>query len=218
MSTYITDEVWIVLKWWLRFYPPKRETPKENTAGEESAESASLGLLKKIEGERTDPKRSSDKGDRAKLRRCFNLEDIVLDRSYQALRERWEDKFGREPEAERLAVLARVLIEVKKHSSAQSLGEKMAFPAPQSDSPRISEIRFRRLLDAETFQDLLNELLRVVALLGEDVNPLNLANFILGWYADERGDKARQSLANQYYLSLIRREENKHQSLQGESL
>lgn len=136
-----------------------------------------------------------DKGSRAQLRRCKTPDEVVMVSAFHRLCRRVRPlmKDEREGWEMRIAAIAGLLAHVRKLDSRKALAEKMAEKRPGSDSPTVSELRFRRLLQRER-GELFGALIRVLGLLDKTANPFDLAQSVYYW-----GDKERKRWAFAYF-------------------
>lgn len=93
--------------------------------------------------------------------------------------------------SERVAELAATLAHVRTHAwsprMAAALGAK-----PAKESPRLmSEIRFRRLLQADTAEERMAAFRRAVHILGNTTNVADLAESLLDWSHRTFGEQRR---------------------------
>lgn len=134
----------------------------------------------------------NDKGARAELRRAHNLTAVALTAGYQrfyrqALNAHW-------PEAaapwqnERLAAIVGLLVHVKSNDD-----RKLADIMSEGERPAFSVLRFRRLLEAPTLDDVFLSLRRALPVVGHKANVHQIANDILHW-----GDKTKKEWAYAY--------------------
>lgn len=98
--------------------------------------------------------------------------------------------------------LSRVLAHVKEHDPRHPMrvaGWK-EFPADnkQQESPRLSDARFRRLLETGEGEEKVAAFTRLVALLGGSVNVAQLATDFLLWNHPDYGDRVRERWAFEY--------------------
>jgi len=122
----------------------------------------------------------NQRGERARLRRCESLDEIMLQPAYYRLC-RHDALRKQRPEA--LALVAGVLAWVEntdERPTAQLLGTPKEL---SGDTPVFSELRFQRLLASNTPEDLFQNLRRAVILLGKTASPVQLADEILHWQA-----------------------------------
>ena len=145
---------------------------------------------------------------RAELRRCRSPQDALLVREAIVLARRLS--VGRnitEKNAWRLEQslnLARVLAHVSAdspHGLMEDAGWK-SFPGDRTDDstaqPLLSELRFRRLIQAERGEELVAALVRLVQMLGGTANVGELANAFVFW-----GDRIKKGWTFSYYAAGI---------------
>ncbi len=157
-----------------------------------------------------------DRGDRAALRRAVSVDDLLLTRASHVLAQRLVSLDERKTHRrlgddvssyQRLALAAGVLSHVKDDSKdgrslAWALGE-----AAGNERALMSELRFKRLLNAVAPDDVYRQVLRAVALAKAKADVAQLADDILAWLAeaarpDSRpADSVRLHWAHDYYLS-----------------
>jgi CRISPR system Cascade subunit CasB len=134
----------------------------------------------------------ADRGNRAALRRCNNVTEVAFAPSFHALN-RSLMQHGH-VDSESLAVVAALAAHVKEHDARMSLAEQMATPKAAGGSSAVSDLRFRRLLRIQDRDELLPALLRVMRLLGGNLNLQGLAESVYGW-----NDYIRKKWAFDYY-------------------
>lgn len=133
-----------------------------------------------------------DRGGRAALRRAPDITAVVLLPAYQRLNQRlraagWPSEPWRD---DRLAAAAGLLAHVKQHSEhalAASMGQR------EGDKPRVSPLRFMRLLESPDVDALFTGLRRVLPLLQHQADVLALATDVVGW-----GDSVKKRWAYGY--------------------
>lgn len=145
-----------------------------------------------------------NKGDRAELRRCKNLEDIQKASAYQRCYWQFKKHFSPEqqvPSREQMAIIIGLAAHIEDDDlvkkADQSDNQKIDFFGYQisrGDKPKLSELRFRRLLKIKDRENLHHFLIQVVRMLDKKVNLLDLLSIAYFW-----GDKAKMSLAYKYY-------------------
>jgi len=132
-----------------------------------------------------------DKGARAQLRRCKTPEEVVMVPAFHRLCRRVRPlmKDEREGWEMRMAAIAGLLAHVRKLESRKTLAEQMAM----GDTPAVSELRFRRLLQRDR-RELFGALIRMLGLLDKKANLFDLARSVYYW-----GDKERKRWAFAYF-------------------
>jgi CRISPR system Cascade subunit CasB len=145
------------------------------------------------------PNPRADTGALARLRHCATpleamTEPATLDLFHRLRR---DNSLARDNPRDlaRVAVVAMVLAHVREDAS----GHKSAIQAVGHPEPKLSPLRFRRLLacrddDDSACEDLAREMRRFVALAGQTVNVGDLARSLLHWT-----DRTRAQWAFQYY-------------------
>jgi len=131
-----------------------------------------------------------DTGGRAALRRAPDITGVVLLPAFQRLYRRllaagWPDQTWHN---DRLAAAAGLLAHVRTQSEA-SLPKAMS----AGDKPLVSELRFRRLLDAPDVDTLFSGLRRALPLMQHSANVCGLAHDVVNW-----GDPVRKRWAYDY--------------------
>lgn len=134
---------------------------------------------------------NDNRGDRAELRRCARLAEVVFTPAYHRLRLS-VGKFG-VPHTDGLALMAGLAARVKNDTADCTFAEQMA-TGKSDGSAKVSGMRFRRLLKANESDELFAALGRIVALLGGSVNLQNLTKSVYFW-----NDRTRKQWAFEYY-------------------
>lgn len=130
--------------------------------------------------------------DRAQLRRAASLTAVTLtpgfQRFYRFLLANGLPELNADGQRDRLATIAAVLAHIKTR-------DERNFPASmrEGDQQKVSELRFRRLLESPAIDDLFVGLRRTLPLVGYAADPNRLANDIWYW-----GDKVRKDWAYAY--------------------
>ena len=140
-----------------------------------------------------DGKRSGPnlRGDRAELRRAREAADVYANPSFHALLRRLganataDDRLARAA-----AVLAAILARVERHQD----GGFARQAAAGEDGPNLSELRFRRLLQKQTAEELQGDLGRALHVLDKTADVRDLARSILRW-----NDETRRRWAFDYF-------------------
>lgn len=134
-----------------------------------------------------------DRGARAELRRAKTPTEVILTPAYHDLRYRLMPAGWRNDTA--LAVAAAVLAQVEIHDGKAPFAAQLAAPSGKGgDKARVSGLRFRRLLQHRTPEELMGPLIRAVRLLDKSANVTDLADGIHWW-----GDRKRREWAFAYY-------------------
>lgn len=136
-----------------------------------------------------------DHGERAVLRRCHTLTEIVFSPAYHRLRLALE-RFG-EVQAEQLALVTGLAARVKSNIVDGRVAEQMAI-GKADGSARVSGLRFRRLLKIKDREKLFTTMTRIIALLGGSANLPSLAQSMYFW-----NDKTRKEWAFDYYSKAV---------------
>jgi len=132
-----------------------------------------------------------NRGDRAELRRCSTLMEVVFTPAYHRLRFAILKHGIVNDNA--LALVAGLASRVKRDLPENTLAEQMAM-GKADGAARVSGLRFRRLLKIKEPDGLFNAMGRIVALLGGAVNLQNLVNGVYFW-----NDRTRKQWAFEYY-------------------
>ena len=153
---------------------------------------------------------NQNKGARAELRRCKNLKEIQKTSAYQHCYWQLIKHFTQEqivPSREQMAVIIGLAAHVEenhtKYFDTDSKKEKEYYFAYQiatpkgkekDSSPKLSELRFRRLLKIKERERLFRFLIQVIRLLDKKVNLLDLLSVTFFW-----GERVKTELAYKYY-------------------
>ncbi len=132
------------------------------------------------------------RGDRAQLRRCKSLDEIVFTEAYHEL---WRELKQHGAVYENgSAALAGILAHVKQHIPGSSLAEQMAQSKQGADKARLSGLRFRHLIKHQSHTDLYRDMIRVVHLLDNKLNVIDLARVVYWW-----NERTKKQMAYDYY-------------------
>ena len=138
-------------------------------------------------------------GRRAELRRAKTLEEVFFAPAYHDLRLRLAHTRWRDPL--RIALIAAVAVRVKDHVPATH-GERAvgaAFQMAQrrkgSDTARVSDLRFRRLLATREPDKLFQTVPRFVALVDGRIDLADVATRLYFW----NNPRTRRAWALEYY-------------------
>ena len=123
------------------------------------------------------------RGHRARLRRCATVQAVLSDRAFHRLLVTLPQFEKNHLEA--IAVIAGILSCVESDST-QMCASAMGATAAGADRPVISELRFQRLMAADSLESLFAQLRRAVLQLGKKSNPVQIADGILHWHKQHR--------------------------------
>lgn len=129
---------------------------------------------------------NENRGDRAELRRCGSLAEVVFTPAYHRLRHVL-CRYGTVHD-DGLALVVGLAARVKSNVVDNAVAEQMA-TGKTDGSARVSGLRFRRLLKVKEQEELFTSMTRIIALLGGMVNLQSLAQSVYRWndpYADIR--------------------------------
>ena len=130
------------------------------------------------------------RGERARLRRCREPEAVIFEPFFHRLKRDLQNKDVAVDR--RLVFVAGVLAHVKNRGPA--LPAAMAQSREGGSTPRVSGLRFRRLLQNESRGKLYPALIRILGLVDGATDPVQLAEDIYYW-----GSDVRQTWAYTYY-------------------
>jgi CRISPR system Cascade subunit CasB len=139
--------------------------------------------------------RKPDRAGRAALCRCATIAQITWVPAYQHLYRRLQQKgwsASSSLQDDRLAVVAGLLAHVKE-DDGQPLAKAMSARAEGSDQPKVSTLRFMRLLDSPDLETIFTGLRRVLPLMKHKANVKALAEDLIYW-----GDNIKKKWAYAY--------------------
>jgi len=140
---------------------------------------------------------NENRGDRAELRRCRSVDGVLLTEGYHRLRVQLA-RTGLPFNEGQLGTVAGVLAYVEEDAPGlEELGAHMAGGAREEDA-LVSGLRFRRLLQRESREDLYRPMIRTVRLLGRRVNVGALARDLFYW-----GTSVRKRWARTYWENAL---------------
>lgn len=119
---------------------------------------------------------TKQKGERARLRRCSSLQEVISQNSFfrLSLPLQGYEKFS----LDGLALIAGLLAWIKtpvETGLPEILGKGL-------DKPVLSELRFQRLLASDNPEEFFQSMRRAIIQGGEKANPVELADQIMHWY------------------------------------
>lgn len=145
-----------------------------------------------------------NKGDRAELRRCKNLQNIQTSSAY--LRCYWQlikyfPQERKSPSREQMSIIIGLAAHIEDNDSVKKtdqsdsqISDFLGYQISRGDKPKLSELRFRRLLKIKDREKLYRFLIQVIRILERKVNLLDLLSIAFFW-----GDTATTNLAYKYY-------------------
>lgn len=166
-------------------------------------------LSKDRGAESEDEPRKQDRAGRAELRRRKDIPSVIFVPAYQRLRVALLDE-NYSFSDDGLAAIAGLLAQVETDAPDKPFAAQMAEKKPDSDKPKLSELRFRRLLKLDNRRELYRPLIRVIHHLNRTANIRNLAESVIFW-----SEKTRKWWANDYYRAALKSGEQ-NQSKKGE--
>ncbi|QIB64630.1 type I-E CRISPR-associated protein Cse2/CasB [Kineobactrum salinum] len=123
---------------------------------------------------------------KAILKRCKNLEEVMLSEPFQALWQMVPDEKRSPPKMEVTALAAWVLSSVKDDADmglAQSMAQKAS---DGSDRPKVSTLRFQQLIKSRDTTEFARRLRRILPQIDNTVSVTGLAREIENWYWQNR--------------------------------
>lgn len=140
-----------------------------------------------------------DRGGRAELCRAASIQQALMCPAFHRLRRRleaigpdWTDYLQSAHRIDRLAAACALMAHVRAGGS-NDLPHAMSHRAKGEERNRVSELRFRRLLDAPDDDALFSGLRRVLPMVIDLVDPLKVAEAVLFW-----GDRIKREWAYTY--------------------
>lgn len=124
------------------------------------------------------------RGDRAglaRLRRCARVIEATFEPAVHRLCHRLD---AGEEELDRVALIAAVLAHVRKNNPAQKVARQIG--VSREGTALMSDLRFRRLLQADTPDEQLAGFRRLVALAGRELDVADLARSLRSWNEADR--------------------------------
>ncbi len=147
-----------------------------------------------------EPGQPSNRGELAELRRCKNLEEVFFVPAFHRLYNRLTGTDWNQRSA--VAAIAGVLAHVKQEpDKTQRFAGHLAAARKTGDGPRVSELRFQRLIAHQDRQELVPALIRILHLANDAAPVKDLAKGVYWW-----NDGIRRDWTFQYYDALLNRE------------
>lgn len=149
------------------------------------------------------------RGDRARLRRAEQPDDILLTEPFFRFLEQVPEEWARPEAMLSSAMVAAALSHVKDSRDDETFATQLAMPNLGGKRARMSELRFQQLQKSRDPEEFFRRLLRAIHLAESKVNILSLAESILHWmneyrYGADREPQRRIAVrwATEYYTAL----------------
>lgn len=148
-------------------------------------------------------KQQGDRAALARLRRCATITEALFESETQALVRKCGAKRG--SELSRLALAASVLAHVRSNKADVSIARQIGPVDTNDDATALCKpVRFRKVLDAETYDDCLRVFRRLVVLAGGALNVADLARSVMMWPREDMlddlvGDQVRRQWVYDYW-------------------
>lgn len=146
---------------------------------------------------------------RATLRRAGTPDEVLLTEAFRHLWFALPSGCRRPNDMLAWACVAAVTAEVKKNTATPFACAMASGTETAPGQPRVSEIRFRRLLQSRDLDELMRLGRRMMHLIDEAVGVVSVADGILQWHREQRGFEARRPSgrlavrwASDYYSQL----------------
>jgi len=140
------------------------------------------------------------RGDRAELRRCKSLSDVLIAPSFHRLRNLALSENVGFGDDEILAAIAGILAHTES-SVTERFGASMAANKENGQNAKVSGLRFRRLLEVKDLDELYLALIRIIRMMGRSVPVPNLAADMKNWKWEDGRDRVRKEWARDYYMT-----------------
>lgn len=152
--------------------------------------------------EKQDQKHLADRGDRALLRRCRSIDEVLLTPVYFEVRHQLKQR-GVDVEEDwdgnrRLASVVGLLARVKVNDERTSFARQLATRKEETDDIKLSGMRFRRLLEIDDRNALYEKMVGVIRLLDAAVNVPSFVRDIYYWRPGS-DCSVRKKWAERYY-------------------
>lgn len=139
-------------------------------------------------------KLQDDRGARAELRRVKTLSGVAFIPAYHRLCNRLQLP---EKNRKRLALIAGLCSHAKENAP-ESITLLMASSKKGGEKATVSGLRFRKLLVINDLEELYQMMIRIIRLLNNTVNILDLARTMYWW-----NEKTKRNLAFEYYGKAV---------------
>ncbi|MBA4720468.1 MAG: type I-E CRISPR-associated protein Cse2/CasB [Alcanivorax sp.] len=133
------------------------------------------------------------RGARAELRRCHTVDAVLLTEGFRNLWQALEHSEGRrDTDMLAWACVAAALAAVRQEPADKNrtLAECLGAQKEKTGKPCVSELRFAQLQKSRDQDAFLRRLRRALALIGKTAPVLSLAESVLLWFREQKGDRA----------------------------
>lgn len=138
---------------------------------------------------------------KAILKRCKNLEEVMLSEPFLALWQMVPDEQRSIKGMELAALTVWSLSFVKQDDKAKNLAQTMAQRAAEgSERPKVSTLRFQQLIKSRNPEQFARHLRRILMLIGGVVSVQNLAWEIKHWYWEHQSSEPEINPARRQVL------------------
>lgn len=141
-----------------------------------------------------------NKGERAELCRCTTPTEVLLCPAFYNIAEPLEDAGVPASKRDSIAAIAGLLANVRHDNSQSSIPKAMA---EGESKPRVSPSRFRRVLEAQSVDEVYPLLRRILALLDKTANLSDLAASVYEW-----NNETRKRWAYDYFVNAPKKSAN----------
>lgn len=145
----------------------------------------------------------ANRGDRAALRRCRTIDEVLLQPAFYQIREGLRKdgfEFRFTDADERLAAVVGLVAWIDTDDRSKPFRQQLGRRRPDSDAALLSGLRFRRMLEARNRDELFELLRHTIDLLGRSVHVPDLANDVYYWAPDSK-NSTRRNWAEGYYTA-----------------
>lgn len=158
-------------------------------------------------------KHAGNRGALARLRRCANVTEALLEPEVQTLAQQCGAKYDNQLAS--LALAAVVLAHVKQDTPTAGKVARQIGPVVKKGSAEqdlevekalCSPLRFRKLVSAESYDECLRSFRRLVTLAGGQLNVRDLAEALLVWpregaFEETKADAIRRAWVYEYWYA-----------------
>jgi len=137
---------------------------------------------------------ADNRGDRAALRRASSVQQVMFNPGFHRLWHRLSNT--RWNRSERVALIAALAARIKQNDARKPFAAQLGSPPAGREKAILSGLRFRRLLQTDRPDDLLQACSRAIAIRNGQANITNLAESVYWW-----NDRVHRQWAFDYYAA-----------------